>query len=84
MMCLSAFETTDFPLQCVRNGRFGVWRSGSDSDFEKAEDLWISKTVVISSSVTDSNQLTCTFNMIRCARVQYISVACLSGSSCKH
>ncbi len=63
----------------MRNGHFGVWFSGSDSDFEKTDDLWTSKTVVISSSVTDSNRLTCTFDMIRRVRVQYILVAYLSN-----
>lgn len=51
---------------------------------EKTDDLWTSKSVVISSSVTDSSRLTCTFDMIRHVRVQYILVAYLSGSSCKH
>ncbi len=82
MMGLSAFEAKDVPLQWVRNGHFGVWRSDSDSDFDKAYDLWSSKTVVISSSVTDSNWLTCTFDMIRRVRVKYILMAYLS--SCKH
>lgn len=45
--------------------------AGSDSDFEKADDLW---TVVISSGVTDSNRLF-TFDMIRHVRAHYILVA---------